>query len=165
MQSQDIVRIPLGVYGPNAKRFHVIIDAADAEWANQWQWSINKDGYASRSIQQDGKRHNILLHRELLGLPRKTDGRMGDHINRDRLDCRRSNLRIVFRGGNLQNVSSNRSATSQYRGVSWTTRKQRWAAQVQVSGKNVHLGYFISETDAAAAASAARRRLMPHAID
>lgn len=70
---------------------HTRVDAIDAEWLQQWRWSVNPGGYAYRV---DGNR-TVLLGRLLLGLLDAGRRYQCDHINRDRLDNRRSNLRVV----------------------------------------------------------------------
>jgi len=104
------------------------------------------------------------LHRELLGLTRG-DGFEVDHINRDRLDNRRSNLRAIPLDGNRQNKSSHRTSSSKYRGVSWAPDRRKWRAFVTDHGKRINLGQFSDEQAASEAARAARSRLMPYAVD
>lgn len=160
---EDTVRIPLRARN-GAVVGHVIVDAADAEWANQWQWGLGSDGYAKRGVRVDDRILNIYLHRELLGL-RPGDRMIGDHINRDRLNCRRANLRSIPRGANPQNRPSFRGSTSKYRGVCWFKETGKWMAQVRYEGKNHYLGLFTNEEEAAEAAKQARLRLMPYATD
>lgn len=105
-----------------------------------------------------------MLHRLLLGLAHG-DKREGDHRNRNRLDYRRQNLRIVSKGANGQNVSSSRGATSHYRGVSWVKAISKWMARVETNGKSMYLGVFANETEAAEVARVARKRLLPYATD
>lgn len=157
-------RIPLRARDGSI-RAYALVDAADAEWANQWRWSLGK-GYALRIGCAGGSRQTILLHRELLGLS-PGDGLEGDHINRDRLDCRRANLRVVPKKGqpNHQNVSSHRGATSRHRGVSWDKRNGKWFVKVWAGGKHHYLGLFADEEEAAQVARDARLRLMPYAVD
>lgn len=145
-------------------RAYVIVDAADAERANRWRWSLNNTGYAIRGQSIDGILQKFLLHREILGLT-PGDGWEVDHIDHDRLNCRRANMRTVLKAENAQNASAKSTSTSQHRGVSWNTGKQRWVAQVGANGKTIHLGYFATETEAAEAAWRGRRRFLPFSVD
>lgn len=142
---------------------YVIVDAEDAEWASQRRWHLNT-GYAARSIKLDGKWRIALLHRELLGLPYVSDGREGDHCDRDKLNCRRSNLRIIDHAHNPQNVSSHRDATSRHRGVSWDRDRKKWAVRVYAGGKQLYFGCFDDEDAAARVAQDARANLMPYTL-
>lgn len=143
---------------------HAIVDADKAEWVSQWRWHLSPSGYASRVQKTKGVRVHIHLHRRLLGLI-PGDGFEGDHINRQRLDNRLSNLRAVPKAGNRQNTPGIRTATSQYRGVSWDKRLKRWAANVKANGVKHALGFFTDELEAAEAARAGRARLLPYAVD
>jgi hypothetical protein len=161
---QDTVRIPLWGRG-NVIRAYALVDATDAAWANQWRWNLSHYGYAVRHM-WDGKRRVFYMHRELLSLV-AGDKLEGDHINRNTLDCRRSNLRVVPQKGrpNNQNQRVRRDSKSLYRGVGWHKQRGQWRARVRINGKEIHLGLFASEQAAAEAARAARKRLMPYATD
>lgn len=157
-----IARIPL--YGADgAIRAYALVDAADAEWVSQWRWNFS-DGYATSIEIQNGKRLYLRMHRLILGL-KHGEPFDGEHKNRIRTDCRRSNLRIVPKGANAQNVPSNRDSTSIYRGVSWSKAVSKWQANVQSNGKIYYLGVFSDEMEAAEVARAARARLLPYATD
>ncbi|MGE3267179.1 MAG: AP2 domain-containing protein [Chloroflexota bacterium] len=145
-------------------RAYAVVDAADAEWASQWRWSLDSDGYAVRSTYDHGRRRLLKLHRALLGLIHGDDTE-GDHIDRDRLNDRRNNLRATTREGNGQNVSSFSGSTSEFRGVSWENGRQKWRADIKANGRSKNLGYFDTESEAAEAARLARARLMPFAVD
>lgn len=148
-------------------RAHAIIDVADAAWAGQWAWHLTGKGYAGRIAQVGEERPGnvVLLHRELLGLPQVRVGAIdGDHINRNKLDYRRENLRIAP-GTNGQNRSSRSGSSSVYRGVSWHKATGKWAARTTVDGKDRHLGLFTSEQEAAEVARAARLQFQPYAVD
>jgi hypothetical protein len=173
MQGDDTtVRVPLRAKDGTV-RAYALIDAADAEFVNQWRWHLSRKGYVERSqylgrSQKDGSKPRYLvsifkLHRELLGLS-AGDGIEGDHVNRDKLDNRRQNLRSVSHPGNVQNTSA-RGGSSAYRGVSWRSDTCKWRAFTRFNGKMIHLGSFSTETEAAEAARAARARLMPYAVD
>lgn len=163
-QSDGTFRIPLtGMDG--SIRAYTLVDADDLPIVGQWRWHLS-GGYACRNgvIDADGGRGQIRLHRELLGL-RHGDRLIADHIDRDRLNNRRSNLRVVTRSSNAQNTSAQSGSTSRFRGVSWDKRFEKWAASVKVNGKRRHCGYFDDEMKAAEAASSVRRLLLPYSVD
>jgi hypothetical protein len=72
-----------------------------------------------------------------------------DHKNRNPLDNRRQNLRIATRSENCAN--SRGRGRSQFRGVAWHKRANKWVASLRLNKKQIHLGYFSSETAAARA--------------
>jgi hypothetical protein len=103
------------------------------------------------------------MHRLILGLS-PGDGLCADHINRNKLDNRRSNLRIVPPTANTQNMVRH-GGTSPYRGVHWAKAERRWRAQISKNGKGIALGYYDDEIEAARAAQRARLELMPYAVE
>jgi hypothetical protein len=66
-----------------------LVDDQNLAFLEQWAWYRTDDGYAARSIWEDRKCKRIWMHRVILGLE---DG-ICDHINQNKLDNRRSNLR------------------------------------------------------------------------
>lgn len=148
-------------------RAFVTIDVGDA-WITQWRWSLSRGGYAMRTTRRGGGRRGpsttILLHRLLLALERG-DRRQVDHVNGDRLDCRRANLRVVpGHAANRQNVVLT-GGSSAYRGVSWDKRTRSWRAGLKVNGRSVWIGRFDDEVEAAKAAAEARRAMLPYSVD
>jgi hypothetical protein len=140
-----------------------VVDRQDAA-QRAYRWHL-QDGYARRDVKVSVQNwRHISLHRALLGL-QWGDKRQGDHVNRDRLDCRRGNLRVVSFSGNRQNRTSNKGSTSRYRGVSWAAAHGKWRAAASVDGRDYHLGLFHSEEEAAEVARAFRAEHMPLAAD
>jgi hypothetical protein len=77
-----------------------------------------------------------------------------DHVNGDKLDNRRSNLRLGDRPRQMRNPSDRlrRTNTSGFRGVTFdgvSKRRKRWAAGVMVHGRHINLGYFTTAEEAA----------------
>lgn len=68
---------------------HTLIDQSDLDYLDQWTWRRDDDGYAVRGSTNT----TIKMHQQLLGPP--PPGMVTDHINTDRLDNRRSNLRFA----------------------------------------------------------------------
>jgi hypothetical protein len=131
----------------------VLMDAEDIQRLGSRRLSIGSHGYA----QMWEAKTVTLVHRWVLGLC-KGDRRIGDHINGDKLDNRRSNLRIVDASGSSQNVSGR--GRSRFRGV-YPSRNGRWNAKVKFRGRYHCLGTFDTQEEAAAVADAKRRELMP----
>lgn len=160
-------RIPLRSHN-GAVRAYVTIDAADLPLIAEYPWHLDGCGYAATNIRVDGKWHTAKMHRLLLGLTRG-DRQEADHINRDRLDNRRANLRVLPKAGrpNTHNCANYRGSRSQYRGVSWENGagRKHWTATVNINGKQKRIGRFHTEEEAAAAAREARARYLPYSTD
>jgi hypothetical protein len=148
----------------DAIRGYATIDADKAVWVGQWRWHLLRSGYAART-DVTGPRRAVFLHRELLGLPRIRDGREGDHIDRDKLNDRLSNLRVVTHAQNMQNLTPRQGMSSQYRGVGWDKSRSKWVAYVMLNGKMHNLGYFSDESGAAEVARLARERVFSHSAE
>lgn len=146
---------------------HALIDEADAYLVEGRPWHIGSNGYArSNGPMVDGYQEPYLMHRMVLDLP-TGDPRRADHINRDRLDNRRANLRVVTHGENLQNQPSHRGSTSRFRAVYWSppdgNRRGSWRARTRMNGRAISIGTFASELEAGLAVEAWRRENMPFA--
>ena len=120
---------------PLTKGQFAIVDDEDYEWLNERSWCYSH-GYALRGT-NSGKR--IYMHREINNTP---EGLETDHINRDKLDNRRSNLRTANRSMNSANHSAHRHNITGIKGVVLDKRTRLYRAQIGVDGKRIHLGYF-----------------------
>lgn len=160
MQDQSYVLIPLR-RRDGTIRAHAMIDVEDRELA-ALPWHLSDRGYVRRN--HDGTPKVIYLHRAIMGLE-SGDRREVDHRDRNRLDCRRANLRIVTHAMNAQNMSPHKGSTSSHRGVSWDARNRRWTSKVHVDGRSYFLGRFAHELEAATVARAFRLAHMPGALD
>lgn len=116
---------------------YFIVDKDDLEITLKYHWYISTSGYV-RSKQYDSvthKRYDITLHRMISGAP---DEVYVDHINRDKLDNRKSNLRFCTKKQNNYNKTSNKQ--SGYVGVQ--ERYSRYRASITKDGKWINLGTF-----------------------
>lgn len=141
----------------------VHVDEADLDAVTGIRWLRSSQGYACAFGAVSDGRPYFVMHRLLLGL-RKGDKRQVDHVNRDRLDNRRANLRVVAQRLNLQNNVGHRDASSRFRGVTWDKRRQKWAAQASDLGRHIFLGRFDDEIEAAVVAERWRLQNMPGAL-
>jgi len=137
-----------------------LVDADMLSLLCQWRWQLNRGGYAWRHARQDGKNINIFVHRVVMGLE-YGDSREVDHIDGNKLDNRRSNLRIVSSRQQSQNLAAH--GRSKYRGVSFHRHSGLWRAEVRVKGVRYSAGYYENEADAGKAAAKLRASVMTHA--
>jgi hypothetical protein len=117
---------------------------------------VGVNGYVYYSTWEQGKSIPRTLHGLLMQAP---PGTHVDHVNGDKLDNRRCNLRVVSPQRNQVNRKRlNRNNTSGVRGVSRRSHlsaTRPWLAQITVNRKNVYLGVFATQEDAVAARRAA----------
>jgi hypothetical protein len=124
-------------------------------------WFLCANGYVrTNRWVAPGKKRYISLHRYILNPP---TGVPVDHINGNKLDNRRANLRLASNGLNNQNISRNKRNKSGYRGVSYAQANRAWRAEVSLKGQDHYLGYYTDKLFAAAVASTWRTLFMPGA--
>jgi hypothetical protein len=137
-----------GAEVPLTKGQVALVSLDDLEEINQHKWSFLDGGYAVRNQREDGKSKMIYMHRQLLDAPDDWDV---DHKNGDKLDNRRSNLRLCSPSQNAGNQKKRASNTSGFKGVYYFKRDGTWQAQITVGGEKIHIGYFSTPEEAAAA--------------
>ncbi len=132
-------------------------------------WRAKKSGkgkwhhyYAVHSYRIAGERGEYYLHNlvwEKMNATILPKGFLVDHINQDKLDNRRENLRLASRSDNEANKRKRRTqsggkTTSQYKGVTKMSdglRSKPWRATITFEHKQTALGTFEHEIDAARA--------------
>lgn len=123
-----------------------LVDDEDFEWLNQWKWSYDgNNGYAKRTKYTKDRNIKIYMHRIILNIPQ---GLITDHINRNRLDNRKDNLRISNKQQNGFNRDKNKNNISGFKGVTWHHKNKKWIAQIMINGINKYLGSYQKIEDA-----------------
>ena len=117
----------------------VKIDKNDLEKCSKltWHYAKNKD---SKYIQTRIKGKMIKLHRYIMNM--NNSNLVVDHINRNPLDNRKSNLRICSYKENSFNKSIRVDNTSGIPGVSFHKTNKKWRAKIKYNNLTIHLGYF-----------------------
>lgn len=123
-----------------------LVDVEDFDFINQWKWYYKHDGggkgYAARSSDK------VRMHRIINKTP---NGMLTDHINRNKLDNRKCNLRTCTPTENRINTGLRKDNSSGYKGVSWGKKRKRWIAQMYIDGKNKQIGRYKTPQEAAMA--------------
>lgn len=116
-----------------------IVDDEDYERVNQFKWLYIQVGYVARWTYCDNRRVMIYMHRFIMSAP---CGKDVDHKFGNKLDNRKSQLRIATRQQNLRNRGRNKNNQSGHKGVSWDKRNGKWRAVITVNRKQIHIGRF-----------------------
>jgi hypothetical protein len=140
---------------PLTKGMYAKVDEADYEELSRYNWNYTPLGYAART---DGHR-SVPMHRQIMRAPK---GMEVDHANHITLDNRRSNLRVCTHAENAQNRPAPRrswSTSSRYKGVCKRAKSKTWTATISRDGKQMHIGQFETEEEAARAYDVVAREL------
>lgn len=131
--------IPLhGKYGTGK---FTIVDDEDYERVKNYSWSITANGYVVSDKNINGKRKNILIHRIIMVV---NDSKICvDHINHDKLDNRKENLRICTKAENCRNKLSKK----EFKGAVYDGKRKVW--RVWCSHK--YYGSYATQIEAAKA--------------
>lgn len=136
----------------------VMADVWNSQWAGKPAFMSNKQGY---------------LYANLRGTPIKAaraawvfisgdwppEGLDVDHINGDRGDNRKENLRLVTPTENSRNKRIARNNKSGVSGVRWCEQRDRWEAKINGGPNEIHLGSYFTKDEAVAARQAAEKVL------
>jgi hypothetical protein len=128
-----------------------IVDDVDFERLGIHHWSCCKAGYAMRGFRDNGKMVYLKMHHAVIGKP--PPGYVVDHINGNRLDNRRGNLRFVTFQQNSFNTRKHQveNVTSRFKGVSYMRDKHKWRSRIMIGGREKHIGLYGTEEEAALA--------------
>lgn len=135
-----------------------IVDREDYGWISAHVWRLRK-GYAGRSVNR-GPTYDVSFVLMARAVVRARRGETIDHINGNRLDNRKGNLRRCSTTENSRNKGRRSDNTSGFKGVTFHKGVGKWMAQIGVgSGRMKYLGLFAEPADAARAYDAAARLL------
>lgn len=122
----------------------VLVDEEDADWICQYRWRVTPNGYVVRGMRnKEGKYYLLRLHRQIMkrhGLLKYHDyfeNLEVDHINHNKLDNRKSNLRVCTSAENKRNRSSK---NGDLRGIQRTERGYR--VTIYIDGQAIYIGTF-----------------------
>ena len=134
----------------------ILVDDDDYEWLSQYRWYC-VNGYAAAGQLKDGLSHRR-MHRAILTRHGADLGNhQVDHADRNRMNNQKGNLRVATHVQNIRNARKSKRGVVRYKGVSPRTPKS-WTARIAFDGKQVVLGHFPTEKEAARAYNEAARR-------
>lgn len=150
-----MVKIPL------TQNQYAIIDDEDFAEISKYKWFAHFDPssgryYVGRQISVGKKKQQtIKMHRVIL---QAKPNEIADHINRNPLDNRRANIRIVTASENNMNRKLFKNNSSGYRGVTYLSRRQKYQVCIQFNRNRKYIGIFNTPEEAAIAYNAAAKK-------
>ena len=136
IEHEDYAEIVL--YDKNCEEVaRALIDLDDVDKVKNYRWGLTKGYVLNKSIKE--------LHRFIADCP---DDMIVDHINHNKLDNRKENLRICTKSQNAMNVKKRKNNTSGATGVYWDKIRSKWYAQIWINARCTNLGYFGSKEEA-----------------
>lgn len=139
---------------PLSRGKFALVDDEDFKVLNRYKWHCNNCGYAMQRVRAGKQKRNIMMHRVILNCP---DGMQTDHIDGNRLNNQKNNLRICTQSQNEINKGRRETNISGYKGVSYHDKYIK--ARISCGGKQYHLGYFPDLISAAKAYDVKAREL------
>jgi hypothetical protein len=127
--------------GKNGQGKYTIVDAEDFNWLNRWKWYVTGKGYVARTWHSPRPfriDRTIFMHRVINNTPEEFQT---DHINRDKLDNRKINLRTATNTLNQLNKGLQKNNTSGFIGIS-RRPNGKWWARVYIKRRAISLGCY-----------------------
>lgn len=129
-----------------------LVDDEDFKEISRITWYYRREGYAVGNLPspEKGVYPKVLMHRYIMDAKK---GEQVDHINGNKLDNRRENLRIANASTNKANCGLRSNNKSGYKGVYKASgkRNKQWTASIKVNYEKISLGYFFTPEEAALA--------------
>jgi len=136
--------IPLS--GPKGKGLMMLVDDEDHEFLSQFKWYAKTDRNGDIYAQAWITPSRLLVPAPLV-----------DHVNGNKLDNTRTNLREATSRQNSWNRALRSDSKTGYKGVQWIPSRRQYRARIQVGDKRIHSNYYGTAAEAARAYDAMAR--------
>lgn len=131
---------------PLSHGLFAIVDECDYNHLSKFTWHASRKGYARRHT--GGRltpRKVFTMHREIMKCPEHLQV---DHINQNKQDNRRCNLRLATSAQNQQNRPKLSNNTTGFKGVTFNKRSSKFVATIKVNGQQMHIGRYTTAIEA-----------------
>jgi len=124
-----------------------LVDDCDYERISAVGWRFHALGYATKGGPRQGQR--LYMHRVVIGAVK---GECVDHIDFNKLNNTRENLRICSPSENVRHKHAQRGKKfTKFKGIYWRPKRKSWEASIFFNGTSHYLGHFSEEKEAAEA--------------
>lgn len=133
----------INLSGKKGSGKYTVVDDDDYFIYGDRKWFLTIGGYAAYTKHIGERKYRkdrtIFLHRLINKTP---NGFFTDHINRNKLDNRKSNLRTVSNTVNQLNKGLQKNNKSGYEGISWHSQNKKWWVRLNIKNKQISLGCY-----------------------
>lgn len=126
------------IKGVDCNGIEFLLDLEDYNKVKDYCWHVNKRGYVVANS-RNGSNRVVWMHRIITNA---SDRDIVDHINWNRQDNRKSNLRIATKSQNNINIKKRSNNTSGYTGVSRIKRTGKYRSSISIGGNKYYLGDY-----------------------
>lgn len=118
----------------------ILLDEEDKYLLEKYKFWLKDDKYLQTSINNK----TVYIHHIIMNT-----NSLIDHIDRNPLNNKKSNLRIATKSTNAMNSKLRLDNTSGIKGVSWNKQKSKWEVYINKDNTRIRLGYYKNLKDAA----------------
>ena len=124
-----------------------IVDDDDFDYLSKHKWYLSKHGYAIGCEKRNNIKSFAKIHRIIMGI--NDPSIKIDHVNGNKLDNRKNNLRIASNSQNVHNSAKRKNTSNSFKGVNYVHRIKLWQSRCRMNNCDYFLGHFSSEIAAA----------------
>jgi len=134
---------------PLTKEAFALVDDEDYDHLIQYSWHLHSAGYAVCKVYKNSKAIPIYMHRLIRNIENKKI--QIDHIDGNRLNNCKENLRLSNVQTNQRNRGKQKNNKSGFKGVYWHKETNKFRAQIVINKTPIHLGLFSTAQQASEA--------------
>lgn len=135
-----------------------LVSFEDYNEVAKFNWTFDGRYVSRKEPMLNGKLgKKVYLHRYIM---KPEDNLVVDHINGDKLDCRRMNMRVCTSSSNSLNVCLSKKNRSGYRGVGWDRWSHIWYAEFNHQGIRYRKKGFNTPREASAWYEEVRKKVL-----
>ena len=135
--------------GYTSKGEEFYFDLEDYDKIKTYCWYLSNNKYLAAGNK------NLLFHRLIMNCE---SNMVVDHINHNKMDNRKSNLRVCKQNNNSANCKVSKNNTSGVTGVCWNNKRNKWEAKIMVNRKTINLGRYNNFEEAVVARKQAEEK-------
>ena len=126
---------------------YALVDDDDFNNLSKKRWYLSAGGYAIGGEDSNGLKAYVKMHRVIMGA--KNPKIHIDHIDGDKLNNQKDNLRFATPAQNTHNARKQKGTKNKYKGTNYVKSLNLWQARCRMNGEDHFLGHYRSEIAAA----------------